>query len=54
MRGSTLTANLSEAMAKPIPKTMPNITSVIAAPKSNSMCFSKKITIEKISIAKIL
>src|SRR3972149_612518 len=39
IRGSTLTANLSEAMASPIPKTMPNIPNVIAAPKSNSNCF---------------
>src|SRR3990170_6446459 len=39
IRGSILTANLSEAMASPIPKTMPNMPNVIAAPKSNSICF---------------
>src|SRR3989304_6078832 len=49
IRGSTLTANLSEAMANPIPKNMPN---VIAAPKSNSICFSylySKTSFESIS-----
>src|SRR3990170_2719042 len=52
IRGSTLTANLSAAIANPIPKTMPNIPNVIAAPKSNSICFLSlysKTSLESIS-----